>query len=292
VTQYERALEQARIRDAAKQAKDGKGALPVRVAVTDPDSMIVPNKEGGFAPNYTPTVAVDVATGMIVSADVLNGSDESTAVLPALAQAQREHLARRGGKLGRAAFVYDAQNDQYHCPMGVALLPVRKEKSGTRYPCPGKAGCPMGDQCAKDTSAARSVVRDPYQDQRETVGRRMATPEGRAVYRKRAPVVEGAFARLKQGMGIRRFLMRGLAKVRTEWNWICASYNLKRLMVIQVSANPGKPEKPALESSETSQKGQRGRLRRLIYIMDAVNRSVRRSAGLTAAVMPAALHAA
>jgi len=292
VTQYERALEQARIRDAAKQAKDGKGTLPVRVAVTDPDSMIVPNKEGGFAPNYTPTVAVDVATRMIVLADVLNGSDESTAVLPAIAQAQREHLARRGGKLGRAAFVYDAQNDQYHCPMGVALLPVRKEKSGTRYPCPGKAGCPMGDQCAKDTSAARSVVRDPYQDQRETVGRRMATPEGRAVYRKRAPVVEGAFARLKQGMGIRRFLMRGLAKVRTEWNWICASYNLKRLMVIQVNAGPGKPGKPAIESPGTGPMGQQGCLRRFRYIRDVLNCPIRRSAWLRATVMPTALHAA
>ena len=351
VTQYENALEQARIRDAAKQAKDGKGALPVRVPVTDPDSMIVPNKEGGFAPNYTPTVAVDVATGMIVLADVLNGSDENTAVLPAIAQAeliagvapqrvladsgfasgenlqalealgieaymptdtdfrpenpairedpsqpvpeaQREDLARRGGKLGRPAFVYDAQNDQYRCPMGVALLPVCHDKSGTRYQCPGKAGCPMADQCVKDTSAARTIVRDQYQEQRETVGRRMATPEGRAVYKKRAPVVEGTFARLKQGMGIRGFLMRGLAKVRTEWNWICTGYNLKRLMVIQVNAGPGKPEKPVLEPPGTGQKGQKGRLRLFTYIMDVLNRLIRHAAWLRVAVMPAALHAA
>jgi transposase len=85
---YERALAQAHKRDSVKQAKEGKGAVPVRVPVTDPDSMIVPNKEGGFAPNYTPTVAVDGASGMIVSADVLQGSDENTAVLPAIAQAE------------------------------------------------------------------------------------------------------------------------------------------------------------------------------------------------------------
>jgi transposase len=155
VTQYEQALAQARIRDAAKQAKDGKGALPVRVAVTDPDSMIVPNKEGGFAPNYTPTVAV--ATGMIVSADVLNGSDESTAVLPALAQAQREHLARRGGKLGRPAFVYDAQNDQYRCPMGSrsCRYATRSRAPGTRVQA--KPAAPWGTNAPK-TRAPRVAL--------------------------------------------------------------------------------------------------------------------------------------
>jgi hypothetical protein len=58
----------------------------------------------------------------------------------------------------------------------------------------------------------------------------MATDEGVALYRKRAPVVEGAFAYLKHIMGIPRFLLRGLDKVRTEWTWICTAYNLKRLL--------------------------------------------------------------
>lgn len=345
VTQYERALEQARIRDGAKQAKEGKGALPVRVPVTDPDSMIVPNKEGGFAPNYTPTVAVDVATGMIVSADVLKGSEECTAVLPAIAQAeaiagkapqriladsgfasgenlqaleacgidaymptdadfrpenpanredptqpvpeaQRQDLPRRGGKVGRAAFVYDTQADEYRCPMGAALLPVRKERSGTRYQCPGKAGCPMADQCVRGESPVRMVVRDPYQDQRETVGRRMATPEGRAVYKKRAPVVEGTFANLKHGMGIRRFLMRGLAKVRMEWDWICASYNLKRLMVLHVNPSAGKPKNMAIETARIARRGQHGCPPRSKDIIDVLNGLIRRFAWNRVAMRP------
>ena len=64
----------------------------------------------------------------------------------------------------------------------------------------------------------------------EAVGRRMATDEGRAIYRLRAPVVEGVFAEIKHGMGIRRFLLRGLKKVRLEWDWICGAFNLRLLL--------------------------------------------------------------
>ena len=38
----------------------------------------MPNKEGGYAPNYTPVVTVDGQCGMIVDADVLAEVNESS----------------------------------------------------------------------------------------------------------------------------------------------------------------------------------------------------------------------
>jgi hypothetical protein len=35
---------------------------------------------------------------------------------------------------------------------------------------------------------------------------------------------------LKNIFEVRRFLLRGLEKVRTEWRWVCTAYNLKKLM--------------------------------------------------------------
>ena len=35
-------------------------AIPKRVPITDPQSRVTPNKEGGFAPNYTPLAMVGV----------------------------------------------------------------------------------------------------------------------------------------------------------------------------------------------------------------------------------------
>ena len=45
-------------------------SIPDRIPTTDPQSRINPNKEGGFAPNYTPTVTVDIDSGLIVATDV------------------------------------------------------------------------------------------------------------------------------------------------------------------------------------------------------------------------------
>ena len=84
VERYRKALAAAQVRDAIRQAHNGKNAPPARVPVTDPDSQISTNKEGGFAPNYTPAVGVDPVSRAIVHEEVLEGQDESAEVLPAV----------------------------------------------------------------------------------------------------------------------------------------------------------------------------------------------------------------
>lgn len=42
----------------------------------------MPNKEGGYAPNYTPLAAVDGAEGLIVDADVVAVANESGTIVP------------------------------------------------------------------------------------------------------------------------------------------------------------------------------------------------------------------
>ena len=71
----EEALEVASERDE-KRRGNGRGGRAVRVPVNDPESYVLPNKEGGYAPNHTPTVAVDKESGLIVDADVMDGDNE------------------------------------------------------------------------------------------------------------------------------------------------------------------------------------------------------------------------
>lgn len=74
-----KALAEARAKDASRGAKAKAAAVPVAGA----DSSVQANKDGGFAPNYLPTVTVDGTQGLIVDADVLADGDETKAVLPA-----------------------------------------------------------------------------------------------------------------------------------------------------------------------------------------------------------------
>jgi hypothetical protein len=59
---------------------------------------------------------------------------------------------------------------------------------------------------------------------------RMKTPEGRSRYSLRGQTVEPRFGYMKRGLGIRRFLRRGLNGVQTEWSLICTAINIGILL--------------------------------------------------------------
>jgi transposase len=87
--QIQKALDRARDADKARKA-DGIDPVkkPAQVPTTDPDSRVMPNKEGGYAPNYTPTVATDGKSGMIVDAAVTANVNEQTQTLTTLDRIQ------------------------------------------------------------------------------------------------------------------------------------------------------------------------------------------------------------
>jgi transposase len=290
-------LRQALRKAQAKQETAEKGKTP-KVPVADPESTISPNKEGGFAPNYTP-VATVAEGGLIVAAEVLEDSDESEAVLPAvdaveenLGQRPREMLADSGfssgpnlqglqergvegyipsatrqdapdnparredprqpvpaeqwdrlpvdsgtKRLSRTAFLYDAPARRYFCPMGRVLEDIgthtktrRKAKIVyQRYRCGSCVGCPLKARCVPRDSVARLLDRDEHEPLREAMDVRMRSEEARRRRGLRSHLAEGTFAVLKGVLGVRQFLLRGLAKVRLEWTWAALALNLRKM---------------------------------------------------------------
>ena len=80
--QLSKALEAANKADAKRAKRKSTSRRSARVPVADPDSAIMPNKEGGYAPNFNPVAAVDGECGLIVDADVLNEINEAETVIP------------------------------------------------------------------------------------------------------------------------------------------------------------------------------------------------------------------
>jgi transposase len=79
------ALEQARAADEARRAQGVDPAKkPAQVPMADPESRVMPNKEGGYAPNYTPTALTDGHQGFILDCDVLNKVNEGDALVEAV----------------------------------------------------------------------------------------------------------------------------------------------------------------------------------------------------------------
>lgn len=73
----EQALESAQQVDETRQRRSDRPKTPAAVPVADPESQVMPNKDGGFAPNYTPVVAVDGKCGYIADTTVIAGNDEA-----------------------------------------------------------------------------------------------------------------------------------------------------------------------------------------------------------------------
>ena len=64
--------------------------VPQRIPVTDPQSRVTPNKDGGYAANYTPLTTVDVDSGLIVSVDVIPHTDEDKHLIAAIQDVQEQ----------------------------------------------------------------------------------------------------------------------------------------------------------------------------------------------------------
>lgn len=82
--QIAKALEELERIEAAEEKP------PKRIPLTDPESRVSPNKEGGFAANYTPLAGVDVKTGLIITADVISGTNEEQYLVEAVEQVQED----------------------------------------------------------------------------------------------------------------------------------------------------------------------------------------------------------
>ena len=58
---------------------------------------------------------------------------------------------------------------------------------------------------------------------------RLATLQGRAAYRHRGPLAEGPFGDIKHNRGFRRFSLRGLPRVTSEWAFQNTIANLLKI---------------------------------------------------------------
>jgi transposase len=66
--------------------------------------------------------------------------------------------------------------------------------------------------------------------------KKLKTEEARALYGLRKQTVEPVFGIIKQAMGFRQFLLRGVEKVSGEWELVTLAYNFKRLWNLQAAA--------------------------------------------------------
>lgn len=125
-----KALAQLRARQAA-------GSTQQSVAMSDPEAPILPNKTGGFAPNFTPVTAVDAENRFIVAEQVEGDRGEAQALLPLLGETEATFGQSPGTTLADSGFctpdnlkgLAEHPTDAYLAPMGERLEGKRQTPS-------------------------------------------------------------------------------------------------------------------------------------------------------------------
>lgn len=97
----------------------------------------------------------------------------------------------------------------------------------------GCAQCPDKKLCTKSKRGPRRIKCYGNEANLREMAEKMESQEGQEVYRVRAKTVERLFGHVKQNIGLREFLTRGLQGVRAEFSLACIAHNLKRIWTIK-----------------------------------------------------------
>ncbi len=170
---------------------------------TDPESRIMKTSYG-FDQCYNGQIAVDEATQLIVATGVTNCAADTAELLPLLDRTQATLGGQPADVLADAGY------------RGEAIFQALEMREITAYISLGHEVRP-----AKPPNPAHVAT--------QRMAARLASDTGRARYRRRKAIVEPVLGWIKEVLGFRRFMMRGLAKARGEWNVVCLAVNLKRL---------------------------------------------------------------
>jgi transposase len=251
---HKQAAADAAAQQAAGQAAEGKHRQPAR-NVTDPDSRLMPVRGGGFIQGYNCQDAASddrlmlggyacQDTGDALQAGRLARAAEKGAAVVAAAHAAHAAdpavLARCHGRLcllpeqAKTGPGHDAAACHAAMTSGIGVL---VEDAG--YHSEANLTAPGPDRLIADGKtrdlAGRQPASGPPPDGATPLqanAHRLATPEGRAAYKRRAPDVEGLHASLKDRTGLRRFSLRGLDNATSEFLFAGLACNLRLLAAI------------------------------------------------------------
>ena len=135
---------------------------------------------------------------------------------------------------------YQPEQDTFTCPNGQALhfLHTRKEHTANGfeterrvYECADCGQCPLKEKCTQAQGSRQIRISFRLRAFREQANRNLCSEKGRQLRTQRSTDVETVFGRIKQNWGFRRFLLRGLEKVRAEWGLLCIAHNFAKMAI-------------------------------------------------------------
>jgi len=227
-TERQRRTEAAAERQRTGTPRRGKAPQPVVEApddkaqsnFTDPELHIMRTNNKGWEYCGNAQASVDEACQIILACDVTDASNDKQQAEP-VAQATLAILRQAGiegpkDEAGAAQPIPATLDNGYYSEAAVAAL----ERLGFD---------PYIATERQRHHAAQAEAPDVAATAQERMAAKLRTPAGKALYARRKVIVEPVFGQIKEARGFRRFLLRGLKKIRGEWCLVCLTHNVLKL---------------------------------------------------------------
>jgi transposase len=147
---------------------------------------------------------------------------------------------------GKENFVYDPAKDEFMCSnnrritFSYSCFDRAKKKNFRIYKGSNCRDCRYYTQCVKNKKGVKIIKSLGFEKEMKAMDEKFESEAGREEYKLRAMTVEWVYGDIKQKMGFREFLTRGLNKVKTEFNLVSTAHNLKRVWrVLRANARSG-----------------------------------------------------
>jgi transposase len=192
-----------------------------QVNLTDEDSRIMRVAGGGFEQCYNAQALVATGSLLVVGRHVTQAANDKEQVQPLLEQVRQ--LPERLGSIERlltdAGYTSTANIEACEAAGLEPFMAVSREAHHLSW----------RDRFAEPPPLAAEAT--PL----EKMAHRLKTQAGRTLYALRKQTPEPVFGIIKSAMGFRQFSLRGLDKVRGEWNLVTMTWNIRRMFALQVA---------------------------------------------------------
>ena len=138
-------------------------------------------------------------------------------------------------------FPHDPEKNEFRCPADQALIYLDTKEYITDngymgeydvYECVDCSQCALKPDCTRAKGNRRIQVNWNLRRLRAQARGNLLSEEGKRLRSRRGVEVESVFGHIKHNMRFRRFMLRGLEKVTTEWGLLCLAHNMKKLATI------------------------------------------------------------
>jgi transposase len=137
-------------------------------------------------------------------------------------------------------FPYDKKTDTYTCPAGKKLscVDMKKRKTETGYTgiehyyeAENCDGCMYREKCHSSKNNRRIIIRPLLEYYKTEMRLKLKSADGKKLRSKRPIEVESVFGHIKWNRNFKRFLLRGIEKVKIEWGLLSLAHNMMKIPV-------------------------------------------------------------